>query len=39
MPAVEAIRLIKNGVTVTTGGFCGAGVAEDIVLALEKAVS
>jgi propionate CoA-transferase len=31
-----AVRLIKNDATVTTGGFCGAGVAEDIVLQIEK---
>lgn len=31
-----AVGLIKNGATVTTGGFCGAGVAEEIVLQIEK---
>lgn len=31
-----AVRLIKNDATVTTGGFCGAGVAEEIVLQIEK---
>ena len=28
--------LIKNDATVTTGGFCGSGVAEEIILELEK---
>lgn len=35
MPVEEAVRLIKDGATVTTGGFCGAGVAEEIVLQIE----
>jgi len=36
LTAREAVELIKDGTTVTTGGFCGAGVAEDIVLEIEK---
>lgn len=36
LTAREAVKLIKDGTTVTTGGFCGAGVAEDIVLEIEK---
>jgi propionate CoA-transferase len=36
MSAKEAIGLIPNGATVTTSGFCGAGVAEEIVLEIEK---
>lgn len=35
MTAAEAVRLIKDGDTVTTGGFCGAGFAEDIAIHLE----
>ncbi len=32
--APEALALIKDGDTVTTGGFCGAGVAEDLLIHL-----
>ncbi|MBA7704044.1 Caffeate CoA-transferase [subsurface metagenome] len=34
--AAEAIRLIKDGDTVATGGFCGAGFAEDLAIYLEE---
>jgi propionate CoA-transferase len=33
--AAEAVRLIRNGDTVATGGFVGIGFAEEIALALE----
>jgi len=36
VPAQEAIRLIKDGDTVATGGFCGAGFAEDLAIHLEE---
>lgn len=32
----EAVRLIKDGDTVATGGFCGAGFAEDLAVCLEE---
>ena len=34
--AAEAVRLIRNGDTVATGGFVGIGFAENIAVALEK---
>jgi propionate CoA-transferase len=34
--AAEAVRLIRNGDTVATGGFVGIGFAEEIALALEE---
>ena len=34
--AAEAVRLIRNGDTVATGGFVGIGFAEEIALALEQ---
>lgn len=34
MSVPQALALIKNGDTVTTGGFCGAGLAEDILVHL-----
>ncbi len=34
--AAEAVRLIRDGDTVATGGFVGIGVAEEIALALEE---
>ena len=34
MTAQEAVRLIPDGATVTTGGFCGAGFAEDLAIHL-----
>src|ERR1700687_753934 len=34
--AAEAVRLIRDGDTVATGGFVGIGFAEEIVLALEE---
>ena len=36
MTAAQAVGLIKDGATVATSGFCGAGVAEAIILELEK---
>jgi propionate CoA-transferase len=36
MSVEDAVKLIKDDDTVTTGGFCGAGVAEEIVLQIEK---
>ena len=36
MSAVEALGLIKNGDTVTTSGFCGACVAENLIISLGK---
>lgn len=36
VPAKEAVRLIKDGDTVATGGFCGAGFAEDLAIHLEE---
>jgi propionate CoA-transferase len=36
VPAKEAGRLIKDGDTVATGGFCGAGFAEDLAIHLEE---
>lgn len=35
--AREAVRLIRDGDTVATGGFAGIGFAEEIVIELEKA--
>jgi len=32
----EAVRVISDGDTVSTGGFCGAGFAEEIAIALES---
>ena len=34
--AEEAVRIIRNGDTVATGGFVGTGFAEDIAIALEQ---
>ena len=34
--AAEAVRLIRDGNTVATGGFVGIGFAEEIALALEE---
>ena len=34
--ADEAVRVIKNGDTIATGGFVGIGFAEEIAVALEK---
>ena len=34
--AAEAVRLIRDGDTVATGGFVGIGFAEDIAIALEE---
>jgi propionate CoA-transferase len=34
MSAQEAVRLIPDGAVITTGGFCGAGFAEDIAIHL-----
>ncbi len=34
--AAEAVRLIRDGDTVATGGFVGIGFAEEIALALEQ---
>lgn len=34
--AQEAVRLIRNGDTVATGGFVGIGFAEDMAIALEQ---
>lgn len=34
--AEEAVRVIRNGDTVATGGFVGIGFAEEIAIALEK---
>ena len=34
--AEEAVQMIRDGDTVATGGFCGAGFAEEIALALES---
>jgi propionate CoA-transferase len=36
MTVDEAVRLIDDGATVTTGGFCGAGFAEHIAIHLGK---
>ena len=36
MSVEDAVKLIADNTTVTTGGFCGAGVAEEIVLQMEK---
>ena len=35
MTAAEAVRLVHDGDTVTTGGFVGIGVAEEIAVAQE----
>ena len=34
--AAEAVRLIRDGDTVATGGFVGIGFAEEIAVALEE---
>jgi propionate CoA-transferase len=34
--AAEAVRLVRDGDTVATGGFVGIGFAEEIALALEE---
>ncbi|HEX7914524.1 CoA-transferase, partial [Rudaea sp.] len=34
--AAEAVRLIRDGDTVATGGFVGIGFAEQIAIALEE---
>ena len=34
--ATEAVRLIRNGDTVATGGFVGIGFAEEVAIALEE---
>ncbi|MGE5048482.1 MAG: CoA-transferase, partial [Deltaproteobacteria bacterium] len=34
--AAEAVRLIRDGDTVCTGGFCGTGFAEGVAIALEE---
>lgn len=34
--AAEAVRLIRNGDTVATGGFAGIGVPEELLIALEE---
>lgn len=36
MSAEEAVRLIRSGDTIATGGFVGSGFAEEVALALEK---
>ena len=36
IPVTEALKLIPDGATVTTGGFCGAGFAEDVAIHLEN---
>ena len=36
MSAAEAVRLIRDGDTVATGGFVGIGFAEEIAIALEE---
>lgn len=36
MTAHEAIKLIPDGATMTTGGFCGAGFAEDIAIHIKN---
>ncbi len=37
MSTEQALSLIRDGDTVTTGGFCGAGLAEELVVGLEAA--
>ncbi len=36
VPARDAVRLIRDGDTVATGGFIGIGFAEGIAVALEE---
>jgi propionate CoA-transferase len=36
IPAAEAVRFIRDGDTLATGGFVGTGFAEELAIALEK---